>query len=184
MQCLVAQGYAGTTTLEIERRAGVSRGARIHHYPTKASLLAAAVEFLYDRLSAHYDEAFSGLDSGASDAVRFRQGLELLWSIYSQPEYAAVLELNTAARTDAELAGRLTQVADRHRLLALQTANRHFPVLSDEVSVALIETLHATLMGLRMTEQVRRDNPHRRQVMELLMQLVALHFQPPESTKE
>ncbi|KAF0162581.1 MAG: TetR family transcriptional regulator, partial [Caulobacteraceae bacterium] len=33
--CLVERGYTGTTTLEVERRAEVSRGARIHHFATK-----------------------------------------------------------------------------------------------------------------------------------------------------
>ncbi len=41
---LIEQGTAATTTLEVQRRAGVSRGALLHHFPTHASLLAATVD--------------------------------------------------------------------------------------------------------------------------------------------
>ena len=44
--CLVERGYAGTTTTAVAARAGVSRGAQLHHYRTRAALVAAAVEHL------------------------------------------------------------------------------------------------------------------------------------------
>src|SRR6185503_20711778 len=60
LDALVELGYGATTTLEVERRAGVSRGARIHHFPTKALLLASAVDYLYEHLGDHYEQAFGG----------------------------------------------------------------------------------------------------------------------------
>ena len=44
VDCLVEHGWAGTTTTLIAERAGVSRGAQLHHYPTKAALVLAAVD--------------------------------------------------------------------------------------------------------------------------------------------
>src|SRR5262245_49365185 len=87
VSCLVDLGYGSTTTLEVERRAGVSRGARIHHFPTKAALLASAVDHLYDQLSDHYELAFGKHEQPTSDLERFRSGLRLLWSIYKQRDY-------------------------------------------------------------------------------------------------
>ena len=49
IECLLKLGYAGTTTTEIATRAKVSRGAQLHHYPTKQELLTAAVEHLFER---------------------------------------------------------------------------------------------------------------------------------------
>ncbi len=46
VDCLVERGWAGTTTTVIAERAMVSRGAQLHHYPTKAELVAAAVAHL------------------------------------------------------------------------------------------------------------------------------------------
>ena len=49
VDCLVEVGWAGTTTTLVAERAGVSRGAQLHHYPTKAALVVAAVEHLVER---------------------------------------------------------------------------------------------------------------------------------------
>ena len=49
MECLAELGWSGTSTTEVARRAGVSRGAQQHHYPTKMLLVAAALEHLLDR---------------------------------------------------------------------------------------------------------------------------------------
>ncbi|MFD3701862.1 TetR/AcrR family transcriptional regulator [Nocardia sp. NPDC058658] len=38
---LVEFGFRGTTTSEVAHRAGVSLGALLHHFPTKAELLTA-----------------------------------------------------------------------------------------------------------------------------------------------
>src|ERR1700742_5094859 len=78
IESLIECGYYAATTLEIERRAGVSRGARIHHYPTKASLLAAAVDHLYDQVSNSYELAFGSSEPGTSDAQRVSVGLRRL----------------------------------------------------------------------------------------------------------
>src|SRR5512138_3868399 len=51
VECLVEVGWAGTTTTLVAERAGVSRGAQLHHYPTKDALVLAAVAHLVQRRS-------------------------------------------------------------------------------------------------------------------------------------
>src|SRR5437868_14617299 len=46
VESLIEVGFARTTTLEVQRRAEVSRGALLHHFPSKAELLVAAVDHL------------------------------------------------------------------------------------------------------------------------------------------
>jgi AcrR family transcriptional regulator len=190
IESLVELGYSGTTTLEIERRAGVSRGARIHHYPTKASLLADAVDHLYLQLSAHYEEAFGrGASADAvveRDADRLRTGLMLLWSVYRERSYTAVLELNMAARTDAELRARLIEVGNHHRRLAVEAATNYF-ALPAESALRLVEAIHAVLMGLLMQRNVECDEQRERDVIEALQDMVIPHLpgttssQPPSA---
>src|SRR4051794_21328718 len=43
IECLVERGFGGTSTTLISERAGVSRGAQLHHFPTKNALVVAAV---------------------------------------------------------------------------------------------------------------------------------------------
>ncbi len=108
--CLNDLGYAGTTTPEIARRAGVSRGAQLHHFPTKIELVTAAVEHLFNRRHQEFLDAFARLPESAD---RPTAGIDLLWSIFSGETFHAWLELAVAARTDAELRQHLKDTTDR-----------------------------------------------------------------------
>lgn len=110
IDCLVERGYAATTTIETARRAGVSRGAQLHHFPTKAELLATAVEHLFDRRRAEFLEAFAAIDPAAD---RLDAALDLLWSMFQGPAFVAWMELWVAARTDPELAATVVAVERR-----------------------------------------------------------------------
>jgi AcrR family transcriptional regulator len=100
IESLVELGYARTSTTEIARRAGVSRGAQVHHYPTKADLVVAAVERLYARQEAAFAQRFAGLPVGERTLER---AIDELWSIFESEVYPAALELVVASRTDPEL---------------------------------------------------------------------------------
>jgi AcrR family transcriptional regulator len=110
IDCLVERGYAATTTIETARRAGVSRGAQLHHFPTKADLLTSAVEHLFDRRRAEFLEAFAAIDP---DADRLDAALDLLWSMFQGPAFVAWTELWVAARTDPALAAAVVAVERR-----------------------------------------------------------------------
>ncbi|MFD1814403.1 TetR/AcrR family transcriptional regulator [Rhodococcus gannanensis] len=90
---LVELGYAGTSTQGIARRAGVSRGAQLHQFPTKVTLVVAAVEHLVEKRLAE-------ILATEPDPER---GLEVLVEAFTGPLFYAALELWVAARTDAEL---------------------------------------------------------------------------------
>lgn len=104
---LIEVGYAHTTTTAIADRAGVSRGAQMHHFPSKAELVAAAVEYLAERRSEQLREEAARLPSGRD---RVGRALDLLWESHKGPLFQAALELWVAARTDPELRQRLTPV--------------------------------------------------------------------------
>ena len=78
---------------EIARRAGVSRGTQLHHFPTKESLVVAAVEYLVDKR----------LEEILTAEVDRGRGLEVLSDAFSGPLFYAALELWVAARTDPVL---------------------------------------------------------------------------------
>ena len=100
IDCLVEYGYVHTTTARVAERAGFSRGAQVHHFPTKAALVTAAVEHLARRRSDELRERVPDLPEGEA---KFGQMLDLLWEAHSGPVFDATLELWVAARTDAEL---------------------------------------------------------------------------------
>src|SRR5579871_6267699 len=47
IKCLVELGYARTTTTVIAEKAGLSRGAMLHHFPSKMGIVRAAVDYLH-----------------------------------------------------------------------------------------------------------------------------------------
>ncbi len=107
VESLIEVGFARTTTLEVQRRADVSRGALLHHFPSKAELLVAAIAHLAEmraielkRLSAELPADRHGSD-GAS--ARTNAVLGLLWQCFSGTFFQVAMELRTAARTDPEL---------------------------------------------------------------------------------
>src|SRR2546430_2579469 len=79
---LYERGYAHTTTSEIADRAGVSRGAQLHHFATKAELVTTAVEHLFQRRNEEFRRAFAELPETADRAAT---AIELLWSMFSAP---------------------------------------------------------------------------------------------------
>lgn len=173
LACLIDEGYARTTTAEIETRAGVSRGARLHHFATKAVLVAAAVERLYEAVALRYAEAIAQV---GPDPNRFRAGVQLLWEVYADPTHAAVLELYVAARTDPELCETLREVGRRHQKHVLQRANEYFPELARRDASGLFETVQAALTGLALQRMVYGDRVRDEQVLDLIEHMVKRTF--------
>jgi AcrR family transcriptional regulator len=110
LESLVERGYAATTTIETARRAGVSRGAQLHHFPTRAQLLTAAVEHLLERRLAEFRDALATTDP---ETDRLDAAIDLAWSMFEGPVFAAWVELWIAARTDPELAATVTAMDRR-----------------------------------------------------------------------
>ena len=124
-QSLVDVGYGRTTTNAVMRRAEISRGALLHHFPTRERLLGAAVEHVFERRLGDFRAAFAELDSQAAD--RPREAVRLLWRIVSGPTYYAWLELVVAARTDEVLLAEVRAVMDRFQGLIDATFLELFP---------------------------------------------------------
>jgi AcrR family transcriptional regulator len=107
---LVDLGYASTTSAIVSERAGVSRGAQLHHFPTKAELVAAAVEHLAEQIGHEVHVAAARLPT---QARRVDASIDLLWQHFAGPLFPALLELMVAARTDSELQGIMQDVGRR-----------------------------------------------------------------------
>ena len=100
VDCLVERGWSGTSTTLVSQRAGVSRGAQLHHFPTKNDLVIAAVEHLSEVRGDELRDAAAALPAGPR---RTRAVLAMLADHFTSPVFTAALELWVAARTDAAL---------------------------------------------------------------------------------
>lgn len=108
IECLIELGYARTTTVEVAERAGVSRGAMLHHYPSKSELLYAAMDELHNKRMNDLRQSVARFDE-ADDVVEV--AVNLFWEMVKHPYFFAMQELTIAARTDAELRETLLPLA-------------------------------------------------------------------------
>src|SRR5512139_2951702 len=82
VELLVERGWSGTSTTLVSKRAGVSRGAQLHHFPTKNDLVLAAVEHLSEVRGRELAEAAVDLPTGRR---RTRAVLEMLADHFTSP---------------------------------------------------------------------------------------------------
>ncbi|MGH7002723.1 MAG: TetR/AcrR family transcriptional regulator [Alphaproteobacteria bacterium] len=104
LDLLIARGYARLTVADIAARAGVSNGARVHHFPTKEELVVAANRQAYEDAVA-----IGTLRSENSGRSRnpIRDCFDDLLSLYFGEFFLGSLDSVVAARTDKRLARQL-----------------------------------------------------------------------------
>lgn len=107
IDCLVEYGYAGTTTPRVAERAGVTRGAQVHHFGSKNDLVVAAISHLAQR-RAETAMRDMGRVENVDDPVD--AALEFLWELHQGPLFIATVELWVAGRTDPVLAAAMEKV--------------------------------------------------------------------------
>lgn len=180
VECLVELGWTGTSTTEVARRAGLSRGAQQHHYRTKSELVAAAAEHLLQRQQAEFEQAFGKLPAGRRDAAG---ALDLLWKIFQGPTFTALLELGVAGRTDAELREHCAEIPERVAAVTIESFERLFPGSPNkEIMPTVLRGVIAQFSGLALAYGIDGDRHGRHaEVVELTKRLGRL-LVPGEAT--
>lgn len=116
IECLLAEGYAATTTMKVQAKAGVTRGRLLHHFPSKRELLTAAVTRLGEQrltrnLEDRTDDFSRSLARKRPPAAevdnRSDWAVTILWAGLMHSSFFTALELWMAARTDDGLADKV-----------------------------------------------------------------------------
>ncbi|KRC65227.1 TetR family transcriptional regulator [Aeromicrobium sp. Root236] len=163
VDCLVELGWAGTTTTVVSKRAGVSRGAQLHHFPSKQDLVVAAVGHLTERRREDMQQAAADLpETGRTRAV-----LEILSQQFVSPVFFAALELWVAARTDA---GLRAEVAPLERRVGRETHAYAVELLAIDESHGdnrrLVQATLDLLRGLGLAASLSDDTKRRAAVLD------------------
>jgi len=174
VECLVEHGWSGTSTTMVSARAGVSRGAQLHHFPTKADLVLAAVEHLAEVRGREIEEAAAGL---ASRPRRSRTVLDILGDHFTGPVFTAALELWVAARTDAAL---LAAVGPLEQRIGREIHRQTVEMLGADESVpGTRELVQATLdlvRGLGLANTISDDRLRRGRILDRWAALLDEHL--------
>lgn len=129
VRCFYEQGYANTATESIAAVAKVSRGAMLHHFPTRFDLVRATVE----HLSRQRLEIFEAQETEAQRGAvytRVEEGIDAYWEQLNTPVFVVFQELIVAARTDKELEKALKPALEAFEVARHETTKRIFPDLA------------------------------------------------------
>jgi AcrR family transcriptional regulator len=148
IELLATRGHTATTTIAVAARARVSRGAMLHHFPTRVSMLIAVAEHIVTQQREQRRAKAQELGTGLK---RYYAGADINWAVQKQPATIALLEIMLATRSDPQLrdgfAPFIKQMRDmRHQAATLVAGDLGVRDLS---TVSTMLYLHqATLRGL------------------------------------
>ena len=160
---LAQVGWTATSVALVAARAGVSRGAAQHHFPTRETLFEAAVDHIGQRRMAELKRAAVALPTGPG---RTEAVLTVLVSIYTGASFRAALQVWTAASSEPTLRVQLVpleaELGRRAHALAVDLLG------VDESVAGVRETVQATLdlaRGLGLADLLHDDSRRRRRVI-------------------
>ncbi|MCR3722943.1 MULTISPECIES: TetR/AcrR family transcriptional regulator [Prauserella salsuginis group] len=163
VESLAERGWHATTMLEVAERAGVSRGAAQHHFPTRESLVVAAVEQLGEEQITELRRRADELPPGRA---RTPAVAEMLLDLYTGVKFRAALDLWVAASHDAGLREVLVPLQARVGREAHRVAVELLG--ADETRPGVREAVQATLdlaRGLGLANLLTDDAPRRAQIV-------------------
>ncbi len=125
VQCLYELGYHQTSTVIVTKRAKVSRGAMLHHFPSKADMMMGTAEYIRQhRREAHRLH----IERLKTAREKFLHLIDVLWEEFQTPTGIARIELMLGSRNDPELGERFAllnaELERRHKDLIWEMAQR------------------------------------------------------------
>lgn len=164
--CLGEHGYAGASTAVIARHAGVSRGAQVHHFPSKTALMVAAIDHVFDGRRRALAAALADTPPGPE---RLGAALAQMWLAVQGGPTLAWLELVVAARADPVLHAQVVALTEALRVSAAEAMAALFDAHALPPDALLLAS--AVMDGLVVQELAGLGAGRRDRVLALLGQL-------------
>lgn len=161
-------GYGGATTALIAEEAGVSRGAILHHFGTRAVLMAEVIRDVFEKER----EEYARLDAEAHLGHRPSDWPAMLWRVFSQPSGLAVLEILQAARSDPELSDRVRATQQAIEELATDAMNANYHAPRDAMFVDRMRLIVWAVRGLSIAQVLIKDPEEIGRSIELFSQIL------------
>lgn len=166
IQCLFEHGYGATSTITVAEKAGVSRGAMMHQFPSKADLMTYVVEAVAREEFEIYRTLLADITIPRERAVAYPLAA---WKVLSRPAGVAVLEIFQGSRSDKVLARKLAPVQARIEETAkslLQQELHRMP------SAPLMHLVVGAVRGLAITQVIAPEGDDGIAAIEMLQKLI------------
>ena len=157
---LAREGFHGTSIVKVARRGGLTQGALQHHYPTKDALIVALADYLLVRSVKWISLARQQL-AVAPDA--FAEVVRRSWrEQFKSDDFAALLEILVASRTDENLRRRITPALHRWRDAVDAELAALLPVTTRSAAEldAMLSISRAMMTGLLIHDDLIKDDAH------------------------
>jgi AcrR family transcriptional regulator len=175
LACLREYGYAATTISRIVQKAGVSRGAHVHHYASKAELFQQAAQ---DVLRQAYRDLGRTVLAVSSADDRLEAMMRGAWrDVFRSPRNEVFLEFLVAARADAELARFLHPLAQEYVATLRDAAEHYLEPVDPKLPVSeLIMITQWLFRGMALDLSIAREPGYFERVVDRWVQLMGRHL--------
>ncbi|MDJ0392223.1 TetR/AcrR family transcriptional regulator [Rhodococcus sp. G-MC3] len=160
---LAYQGWVATTVGVVAEKAGVSRGATQHHFPTREDLITAALDYMFDTRMDEARRESTGLPLGPA---RTEAVVQRIVEYYTGPMFKAALQVWTAAAADPEMRSRVLPLEDKFGRVAHRMAVEQLG--ADDRDPQTHRLVQATLdlaRGLGLADVLSDDSRRRSEIV-------------------
>ncbi|GAB08065.1 AcrR family transcriptional regulator [Gordonia amarae] len=166
---LAEQGWAAATVATVAARAGVSRGAAQHHFPTRGALVTATLEQIFADLTAVTSETTATEPAGDRIAAVVDRAV----AIYTGKEFKAALQVWAAAASDPALRELILPLEAKFARAAHRMTVQALGPSDDDQRIHRIAQLTLDLArGLGLADTLSDDSKRRAQVVATYIELV------------
>ncbi|MBF6334554.1 TetR/AcrR family transcriptional regulator [Nocardia abscessus] len=167
IDCLAEMGWAAATVAVVAERAGVSRGAAQHHFPTREDLITAALEYMFDTRSGQAVQEAETLVELGDGIARTEAVVAGLVESYTSPLFKAALQVWTHAAADPVLRERIVPLEARFGRASHRRAVEALRVDdSDPVAHHLVQATLDMARGLGLADVLTDDSARRKRIVE------------------
>ncbi|RMI34335.1 TetR/AcrR family transcriptional regulator [Nocardia stercoris] len=167
IDCLAEHGWAAATVSVVAERAGVSRGAAQHHFPTREDLITQAVEYMFDTRMDQVKAEAMALGQVDQGAARTLAVVTALVESYSSQLFKAALQVWTHAAADEALRSRIVPLEAKVGRVAHRVAVEALGVDdSDPVAHHLVQATLDLARGLGLADVLTDDSARRKEIAE------------------
>lgn len=164
---LQRRGYVGFRVAEVAKIAGVSRGAQLHHFPTKESLVVATIEHVFARALEQTQERAEAATGQPRDplAAIIGDSSEFFFGDY----FAIALDVVMAAAKDDRIRERIFAISRENRLPAERAWHEVLTRagLPDELAEDALWLTISIVRGLAVRRLWQKDPERGRRLLRL-----------------
>ncbi|KIA64131.1 MULTISPECIES: TetR/AcrR family transcriptional regulator [Nocardia] len=167
IDCLAETGWAAATVAVVAERAGVSRGAAQHHFPTREDLITAALEYMFDTRTQQAKDEAVAMAEVASGVGRTEAVVAGLVESYTSPLFKAALQVWTHAAADPALRERIVPLEAKFGRISHRRAVEALGVDdSDPVTHHLVQATLDMARGLGLADVLTDDSARRKDIVQ------------------